>query len=270
MPIGSSGPAGFWVATRIEPVPAAGALVSAGALAVPVASAVSPPVSVAVPPVASAVSASSSSSPHAARTAVRAGTESPNSTPRRTKSRRLMRPAFSASTRSIGSLPGAAMKTLPLCLAACVGGNLPSDLRPVNQGRGLRRARTRSSRSQDRRRRACEDGRRMGPGIIIPVVVLSIVLPAVLTVARRRFLHVAAGIGPELGSANDPSVRLTSDALRALATPPWRVVHEIAPARLGGIDHVVIGPPGVLALTTTIEPLPPQPTTETADPAAVA
>jgi len=110
----------------------------------------------------------------------------------------------------------------------------------------------------------------MGPGIIIPVVVLSIVLPAVLTVARRRFLHVAAGIGPELGSANDPSVRLTSDALRALATPPWRVVHEIAPARLGGIDHVVIGPPGVLALTTTIDPLPPQPTTETADPAAVA
>jgi hypothetical protein len=110
----------------------------------------------------------------------------------------------------------------------------------------------------------------MGPGIIIPVVVLSIVLPAVTTLARRRFKHVTAGLGTDLGSATDPSVRLTSDALRALATPPWRVVHEIAPARLGGIDHVVIGPPGVLALTTTIDPLPPQSTIEAADPSAVA
>jgi hypothetical protein len=110
----------------------------------------------------------------------------------------------------------------------------------------------------------------MGPGIIIPVVVLSIVLPAVLTVARRRFKHVTAGIGSDRGPATDPSVRLTSDALRTLATPPWRVVHEIAPARLGGIDHVVIGPPGVFALTTTLDPLPPQSTTEAADPSAVA
>jgi hypothetical protein len=110
----------------------------------------------------------------------------------------------------------------------------------------------------------------MGPGIIIPVAVLSIVLPAVLTVARRRFKQVAAGIGPDLGLGSDPSVRLTSDALRALRTPPWRVVHEIAPTRLGGIDHVVIGPPGVLAITTTIDPLPPKSAAEAADPTAVA
>jgi hypothetical protein len=110
----------------------------------------------------------------------------------------------------------------------------------------------------------------MGPGIIIPVAVLAVAIPVTLGVTRRRFKQVAAGIGPDLGHATDPAVRLTSDALRVLGTPPWRVVHEIGRQRLGGIDHVVIGPPGVLPILTTIEPLPSAPSEGEEDPAAVA
>ena len=110
----------------------------------------------------------------------------------------------------------------------------------------------------------------MGPGIIIPVAVLAVAIPVTLGVTRRRFKQVAAGIGPDLGHATDPAVRLTSNALRVLGTPPWRVVHEIARQRLGGIDHVVIGPPGVLPIMTTIEPLPSAPSEGEHDPAAVA
>jgi hypothetical protein len=110
----------------------------------------------------------------------------------------------------------------------------------------------------------------MGPGIIIPVAVLAVAIPVVLGVTRRRFKQVAAGIGPDLRQGSDPSVRLTSNALRALSTPPWRVVHEIGVQRLGGIDHVVIGPTGVLPITTTIEPLPQAPADDAADPTAIA
>jgi len=48
-------------------------------------------------------SALSSSSPHAASSAEIVGIERPSNTPRRMKSRRLIRPEFSALTRSIGS-----------------------------------------------------------------------------------------------------------------------------------------------------------------------
>jgi hypothetical protein len=109
----------------------------------------------------------------------------------------------------------------------------------------------------------------MGPGIIIPVLVLSVVLPLALMLARRRFKAATAGggaSGPGIGT--DPSVRLTSNALRAMTSPPWRVIHEIAPQRLGGIDHVVIGPAGVLPLVTSIDQLPRPPFEH--DPTAVA
>lgn len=44
-----------------------------------------------------------------------------------------------------------------------------------------------------------------------------------------------------------PAVRLTSEALRNMPSP-WRVVHEIGADKLGGIDHVAIGPTGVFCL----------------------
>lgn len=97
----------------------------------------------------------------------------------------------------------------------------------------------------------------MGPGIVIPVAVLVVVVPLALTFTRRRFKEVAAGASVlDRHSGIDPSVRLTSNALRAMPAPPWRVVHEVAPERLGGVDHVVIGPPGVFAVTTSMDPLP--------------
>lgn len=44
--------------------------------------------------------------------------------------------------------------------------------------------------------------------------------------------------------------RLTAERLRSLASPPWRVVFEIADKHLGPIDHVVVGSTGVLAIET--------------------
>src|SRR5688500_11721856 len=139
----------------------------------------------------------------------------------------------------------------PSCGGGVWCGNLPIQVGAVNQLDSVKAARARSSRSPEHDRRACEDGPSVGPGIIVPLAVLAVAIPVVLGVTRRRFKLVAAGIGPDLRQGSDPSVRLTSNALRALSTPPWRVVHEIGVQRLGGIDHVVIGPPGVLPITTT-------------------
>lgn len=86
----------------------------------------------------------------------------------------------------------------------------------------------------------------MDLGIVIPLVVLPIVIIAAALWYRRSM----ADLKPD-----DPKpvsgVRLTSEALHRLDSPPWRVVYEIGGA-LGGVDHVVIGPPGVIAVTTVV------------------
>jgi hypothetical protein len=105
----------------------------------------------------------------------------------------------------------------------------------------------------------------MGPGIIIPVLLVAIVVPVAFVWARRRFKE-QTNIGGELPTA--PAVRLTSNALRGLESPPWRVVYEIAPDRMNGVEHVIIGPAGVYAIETSMDPLP-QPIAD-ADPHAVA
>lgn len=100
----------------------------------------------------------------------------------------------------------------------------------------------------------------MNLGIIIPVVVLAIAVPAVAIWARQRLAETSndALDTPSTG----PSVRLTSGSLRDLPTPPWRVVYEIADDKLGGLDHVLVGPAGIFGLKTSMEPLPDPPTTE--------
>jgi hypothetical protein len=98
----------------------------------------------------------------------------------------------------------------------------------------------------------------MGPGIIIPVIVIAVVVPIGVMWAKQRFKDGAA----DTDQATDPSVRLTSTALRDVAARPWRVVYEIAPDKLGGIDHVVIGPAGTFALVTSMAALPDVPTAE--------
>ena len=93
----------------------------------------------------------------------------------------------------------------------------------------------------------------MGPGIIIPLLLVAVVVPVVFVWARRRFKE-QADTGGELPTA--PAVRLTSNALRALESPPWRVVYEIAADRMNGVEHVLIGPAGVFAVETSMDPLP--------------
>ena len=93
----------------------------------------------------------------------------------------------------------------------------------------------------------------MGPGIIIPLVIVAIVVPVAFTWAKKTFKDGGLADDPD---AVAPAVRLTSDALRDLPTPEWRVVYEIGADKLGGVEHVVIGPPGVFAVQTTMDPPP--------------
>jgi hypothetical protein len=46
-------------------------------------------------------------------------------------------------------------------------------------------------------------------------------------------------------------LRLTAEALHRAPAPPWRVVYEVGGA-LGDVDHVIVGPPGVVAITTVV------------------
>ena len=95
----------------------------------------------------------------------------------------------------------------------------------------------------------------MGPGIIIPLLLITIVVPVGIAWAKTNLKGTAAGGGDEPVVA--PSARLTSNALRELPVPPWRVIYEIADEKLGGVGHVLIGPGGIFAMQTSLEPLPP-------------
>jgi len=99
----------------------------------------------------------------------------------------------------------------------------------------------------------------MGSNIIIPVVIVAVIIPAVTLWAKHRFKDSDRDTD-DLPVA--PSDRFTSNALRELESPPWRVVYEIGTDRLGGIGHVLVGPSGVYGMHTTMEPLPAAPTTE--------
>lgn len=100
----------------------------------------------------------------------------------------------------------------------------------------------------------------MGAEILIPVLVLVVVVPVVSLWAKRRFQDDPGIDDTDLPVP--PADRFTSNALRELESPPWRVVYEIGADRFGGIGHVLIGPSGVFALRTTMDPLPPPPSGE--------
>ena len=85
----------------------------------------------------------------------------------------------------------------------------------------------------------------MSFGIIVPLILLPIILVAVFAWYRRSM----AGLGT-VESKPLSGLRLTAEALHR-APPPWRVVYEIGGA-LGEIDHVVVGPAGVTAITTVV------------------
>lgn len=86
----------------------------------------------------------------------------------------------------------------------------------------------------------------MGLSIIIPLVVLPIVVIGTFLWYR----HSIADMAPD--ETRPPSgARLTAEALHRAPSPPWRTVYEIGGA-LGDVDHVIVGPPGVIAITTLV------------------
>lgn len=92
-------------------------------------------------------------------------------------------------------------------------------------------------------------------------VSLTTIVPAALIVVGLITFYVwyrrkIASMAPSDTTA--PSgVRLTAERLRTLSSPPWRVVFEIADDRLGGVDHVIIGSSGTIAVRTVLADRPP-------------
>lgn len=93
-------------------------------------------------------------------------------------------------------------------------------------------------------------------GIIIPLVVLPIVLVGAYAWYRRSIAAMKPNVAKPVSG-----LRLTAEALHRLPSPPWRVVHEIG-GTLGDVDHVIVGAPGVIAITTVVgdRPVPAAPT----------
>ena len=103
-------------------------------------------------------------------------------------------------------------------------------------------------------------------------VALSVVGTVAVVRTRRAFKALADDRVPDPNTdaaAGRAAVRLTSGALQTLPSPPWRVVYEVGPDRLTGAEHVLIGPAGAFAVTTTVDPLPTAPT-DADDPVALA
>ncbi|MGE5211318.1 MAG: hypothetical protein ACM3MM_08620 [Acidobacteriota bacterium] len=86
----------------------------------------------------------------------------------------------------------------------------------------------------------------MSVGIIVPLIVLPVLLVGAYVWYRRSIADMRPDeVKPVSG------LRLTAEALHRAPTPPWRVVYEVGGA-LGDVDHVVVGPPGVVAVTTVV------------------
>jgi hypothetical protein len=83
-------------------------------------------------------------------------------------------------------------------------------------------------------------------GIIVPLIVLPILLVGGFVWYRRSIADMRPDEAKPVSG-----LRLTAEALHRAPTPPWRVVYEVGGA-LGDVDHVVVGPPGVVAITTVM------------------
>ncbi len=83
-------------------------------------------------------------------------------------------------------------------------------------------------------------------GIIVPLIVLPIVIVGVVFWYRRSMAALRPGDTKPVSG-----VRLTAEALHRAPAPPWRIVYEVGGA-LGEVDHVIVGPSGVTAITTVV------------------
>jgi hypothetical protein len=81
-------------------------------------------------------------------------------------------------------------------------------------------------------------------GIVIPLIILVVLLIGAYVWYRRSMTALKPDETKPVSG-----VLLTAEALHRLDSPPWRIVYQIGGA-LGGVDHVIIGPPGVIAVTT--------------------
>lgn len=88
----------------------------------------------------------------------------------------------------------------------------------------------------------------MSLSILIPLVLLPVLVLGAYAWYRRAMNRMK----PDDGERDVSGLRLTSERLRALPSPPWRVVYEIRGDSLGSVDHVVIGPAGVVAIDTVL------------------
>lgn len=86
----------------------------------------------------------------------------------------------------------------------------------------------------------------MSVGIIVPLIVLPILLVGAYVWYRRSLAEMRPDEPKPVSG-----VRLTAEALHRAPAPPWRVVYEVGGA-LGDVDHVIVGPPGVVAITTVV------------------
>ncbi len=85
-------------------------------------------------------------------------------------------------------------------------------------------------------------------GIIVPLVAIPLIVIGAYVWYRRKMRALSL----DDDTREVPGVRLTAETLRRLPYPPWRVVYEIRSSQLEGADHVVVGPCGVIALTTVV------------------
>lgn len=86
----------------------------------------------------------------------------------------------------------------------------------------------------------------MSLSILIPLILIAALLGGAFA-AYRRYI---ASMQVDSGARQVNGARLTSERLQQLPSPPWRFVLEISDDRLGGVDHVIIGPSGVIAVST--------------------
>lgn len=84
--------------------------------------------------------------------------------------------------------------------------------------------------------------------ILIPLIIVALVMGGFYSWYRRKMSDMNLSDGERSPSG----ARLTSERLRSMPNPPWRVVVEIGEKSLGNIDHVVIGPAGPIAIETIL------------------
>jgi hypothetical protein len=83
-------------------------------------------------------------------------------------------------------------------------------------------------------------------GIVVPLIILPILLVGAYIWYRRSIADMRPDEAKPISG-----LRLTAEALHRAPAPPWRIVYEVGGA-LGDVDHVIVGPPGVVAITTVV------------------